>query len=176
MQEKKWNQCFLLAGLIGCAASFFGYQAIPASYACAAENHTSAVSEGKDKVLGNRQEYSFAEYIKRVKAGRDSKHLDQALEDANHLVSLRPQDPRGYLLRAATYVQMQKYQESLEDCNKTLQLAPKVAEAYVMRGAVYSAQGDFPRALADYQQAVALKPNNVKVHNDLAGVYGHLKQ
>jgi tetratricopeptide (TPR) repeat protein len=83
---------------------------------------------------------------------------EEALEDYNRAIKIKPDVAAGYLGRANTLNIMGRYQEAIEDYDRTLDINPKLANAYINRGSAYSHLGETEKAIADYEKGLELDP------------------
>lgn len=94
-----------------------------------------------------------------------------ALTDLERYITLRPDEPDGYLERGRIYLKVEDYQAALTDFNVALSTAPDEAEAYYLRGLAYIAQGDEESAIADFEQARRLGLENELLLYNLGAAY-----
>mmetsp|Transcript_26661 Transcript_26661/g.44592 ORF Transcript_26661/g.44592 Transcript_26661/m.44592 type:complete len:258 (+) Transcript_26661:33-806(+) len=72
-----------------------------------------------------------------------------------------------YSNRAATYLQLGKYQRVIDDCGLALELSPQYVKALVRRAQAYEAVSKKAQALADLKKAVAVEPNLTREAQDV---------
>jgi tetratricopeptide (TPR) repeat protein len=84
---------------------------------------------------------------------------EQALEDFNRAVKIKPQVAAGYLGRANTLQILGRYEESIEDYDIALEIQSDLANAYINRGSAYSHLGEYEKAIADYEKGLQLDPD-----------------
>ena len=83
---------------------------------------------------------------------------EQALEDYNRAITLKPQVAAGYLGRANTLQILGRYEESIEDYDRALEIKSDLANAYINRGSAHSHLGKYEKAIADYEKGLQLDP------------------
>lgn len=88
---------------------------------------------------------------------------DESVEQADEIISLRPDDPKSYDLRVAARLEQKRYEDAVPDADRVVELVKKggtpipVYEA--LNEAAYFralAQDDLDRALRDADEAVAM--------------------
>jgi tetratricopeptide (TPR) repeat protein len=94
--------------------------------------------------------------LPRAYAYLDLGMAEQALADANEVVSIDASGPDGYHLRGIAYADLGHNDEALADQSKTIALAQDYQDAYVERGYLLLDKQDFAGAERDFGQAVAL--------------------
>jgi tetratricopeptide (TPR) repeat protein/tRNA A-37 threonylcarbamoyl transferase component Bud32 len=113
---------------------------------------------------------------------RSADKLDAAEVAFSACVSLRPDYPVGYLLRAQLLEQQgwktsdpkrrdQLFGHALEDVRKALELNPKEHVAYNGRASFFARRDDWDKALADYNKAIELDPKSAAYRTNRAAVY-----
>jgi len=90
--------------------------------------------------------------IASCEAGR----YDQALQEFNEALKLKPNDASLYDYRGMAYRCKGQDEKAIQDFNKAMELDPKFARAYRNRGMVYFDKGDFDKSLADLKKAQSL--------------------
>jgi tetratricopeptide (TPR) repeat protein len=83
---------------------------------------------------------------------------EQALEDYNRAIQIKPHVAAGYLGRANTLQVLGRYEESIVDYDKTLEIKSDLANAYINRASAYSHLGEYEKAIADYEKGLKLDP------------------
>ena len=84
---------------------------------------------------------------------------EEALEDYNRAIKIKPQVAAGYLGRGNTLQILGRYEESIEDYDKTLEITPDLANAYINRASAYSHLGEYEKAIVDYEKGLELDPD-----------------
>ncbi|MBA4018389.1 MAG: hypothetical protein C0483_14580 [Pirellula sp.] len=103
-------------------------------------------------------------YLFRSQVHRLEGDYDDAVRDAEMVMTLRPQVADAYLLRAMVWSKRGMHQQTVRDLDKALELEPETLAAYVMRGNAHRALGDESRALADYTEALRRSPKDATLH------------
>lgn len=84
--------------------------------------------------------------------------IQEALQHYTRLVEQAPNDPDGYLRRAAMYQVLNEPQKIVEECDRALALKPDSGSAYGVRAIGWGMQQQDARALQDFGRAVELEP------------------
>jgi tetratricopeptide (TPR) repeat protein len=69
--------------------------------------------------------------------------------------------------RAATSMQLERYNEAIEDCDVAILLNPLYTKAYTRRSAAYEKTERTDEALRDAKQALKLEPHNVVIRKSV---------
>jgi tetratricopeptide (TPR) repeat protein len=88
------------------------------------------------------------------------RQLDQAMTDANHALSVDPNNALAYVGRGMANRLNGKFQDALADLDRSISLNAKDAAAFAERGQTYMALLQLDKALVDFDQALALNPMN----------------
>ena len=88
------------------------------------------------------------------------RQTDQAIADANHLISLDPNNSAGYLGRGMVNRVATKFQDAIIDLDRSISLNPKESAAFAERGQAYMGLLQIDKALVDFDQALVLNPAN----------------
>ena len=99
-------------------------------------------------------EKSATELIESGNAAFGRGDLDQALAYFNRAMDAQADSARARERRAATFLQMKKFDQALYDCNEALKIDGKLAAAYFTRGQAEKNLGDTDRALEDFTKAL----------------------
>ena len=81
---------------------------------------------------------------------------DQALQDFNQALQLKPQDPALLTYRGIVYYAKGLNDKAIQDFDAALKLDPKFARAYYQRGMVYDNQEKYNQAVEDLKTAKKL--------------------
>ena len=81
---------------------------------------------------------------------------DQAFEDLQQVINLKPEAAEGYKLRCTARSMGKEYELAMADCNKAIKLEPEGAEGYSGRANLYFQKGDRKSAIADIEKAIKL--------------------
>jgi tetratricopeptide (TPR) repeat protein len=87
-----------------------------------------------------------------------------ALREASRLVSLAPEDPQAWLLRAGISAKMGNWVAAESDARRALALKADDPAALLMLGRALVAQGKLVDGLAVIERALALQPRNALAH------------
>ncbi len=90
--------------------------------------------------------------------------FDQAIQDFNRAIELKPDYAEAYVNRGAAHMQKGDLARAIEDYSRAIELQEDLADAYSGRGAAHRKGGDLERAMQDLNRAIELNP-------DLAGAY-----
>lgn len=82
--------------------------------------------------------------------------FDQAMQDFNAGLKLKPNDPGLWDYRGMVYRCKGQNDKAIQDFNKAMELDPKFARAYRNRGMVYFDLGEFDKSLTDLNKAKSL--------------------
>jgi tetratricopeptide (TPR) repeat protein len=98
----------------------------------------------------------------------------EAIEDLNKALRIRPDFDAAYNNRGIVYVDLGRYQEAIEDLGQVIRIRPDYAEAYNNLGAVYGQLGRWQEAVKVCVQAVKIKPDYAEAHSNLGFAYSQL--
>ena len=96
----------------------------------------------------------------RVIALLGMKQPELALDEANKLISLDPNNALGYFGRGMVSRLTGKYQDAVANMDRAISINPKESAAFAERGQAYMALTQLDKALVDFDQAIALNPSN----------------
>jgi tetratricopeptide (TPR) repeat protein len=88
------------------------------------------------------------------------KQPELALEEANKLISLDPNNSLGYFGRGMVSRLTGKFQDAISNMDRAISLNPRESAAFAERGQAYVALAQLDKALVDFDQAIALNPSN----------------
>ncbi|HEX7999378.1 MAG TPA: tetratricopeptide repeat protein [Pyrinomonadaceae bacterium] len=91
---------------------------------------------------------------------------DQAFEDLQQVITLKPEDAEAYRCRCAAHTMRKEYDLALADCNKAIELEPNGADEYAARASYYIQKDDNKSAVADIETALKLArsdPDDVRI-------------
>ncbi len=77
-----------------------------------------------------------------------------ALDDFNGAVDAQPESARAREGRAATYLQMKKFEQAVNDCDAALKLDGKLAAVYFTRGLAERGLGNTEKGIEDFGKAL----------------------
>lgn len=98
-------------------------------------------------------------YYNRANIFRDENKIDEAFNDYDKAIKLKPDFIEAYVNRGAILRKEKKFDEALNDFNKAIELKPDYTEAYVNRGALFQDENKIEEALNDFNKAIKLKPD-----------------
>jgi tetratricopeptide (TPR) repeat protein len=95
-----------------------------------------------------------------------------AVEEANALLELQPDDPAAIGLRAQVALAMNKPEQTIVDCSRLIAQKPGLIAALALRGEAYERLKQWKEALVDYDEAIRvaarqhvyLYPMRARVH------------
>lgn len=103
-------------------------------------------------------------YAHRALAHRARKAYEQAVEDANQVVTLAPDLPQAAALYGLVYGEMDEKRRNLGIFEDRLARDPRDAQAYVLQGMAHCALGQHEQAQASFAQALALDPTDPRIY------------
>jgi len=86
-------------------------------------------------------------------------NTDEAIDDFDHLIALKPKYAKGYNGRAMGQFLKKDYAKAIRDLDQAIELDPSYAEAYRNRANVYLVTKDSTRARSDLDMAIELAPD-----------------
>lgn len=98
--------------------------------------------------------------IQEIRNAINSENFSEALNKAQQLIALDPNDADACLLYADVFLAMENATKAAEQCEKAIALRPDSAEAYFKLGNALELREDDPGALNQYQTARRLDPAN----------------
>ena len=100
------------------------------------------------------------------------KKYDEAIIDFTNIISLYPKYPDGYIVRADTYVLLNKNAEALKDYNKALAITnvPNITLYLKTAETAYKLK-KYSEAINNYIQIVRLSSNYEYAHYKMVGAY-----
>lgn len=102
--------------------------------------------------------------IREARAAWSSGSHLEAVRLAGKAISAAPKERNGYLLRAAMYESLGKFDAAVRDLGSALGIAPDSAKIYNRRGAVHFKAGEMEKAIADFDKAIELDPGQEPHH------------
>ena len=85
--------------------------------------------------------------------------FDQAIEDYERALRIRPKMKEAYLGRGIGLDAKGEYDRAVLEYNRAISIDPKFAEAYFRRGCALVKKKDFAAAVRDLERALDLRPN-----------------
>lgn len=96
---------------------------------------------------------------------------EEALQDLNQFLKLRPQGSFARLERARLQVQRGHYLEAIEDLDQALMSDPHAVSAYELRAQLRCYLGDQEGAVTDFSQVIRLSPCAAAYYNRGVSLY-----
>ncbi len=93
-----------------------------------------------------------------------SNQIDQALEDANHLLEIAPQDGRVHSLMAAVQLRLGNLEAANESVERALSLDPGSSEAILVKARLQIAEQNFDQAIDTLDTALKTQPDNASLY------------
>ncbi len=115
-------------------------------------------------------------YYNRGLSFMNENKLNEALQDYNKAIELKPGYNEAYVNRGNIERGNGKYEEALNDYNKAIEVRPDFAIAYFNRGILYMNQQKNDEALSDFTKAIELKPTYYKAYSNRGVIYNNAKR
>lgn len=100
--------------------------------------------------------------------GKGAKEMEPLLDEC---VRRFPEDPDGYILRAAVYTWSNRMPQAIADLEKLIALKPNYAAAYNTLGYYWLSQGDYPKAEEYLRRYRFLAPDQANPNDSLGELY-----
>ncbi len=132
-----------------------------------------------EEILRQRDEFDAMEREKaRSRMDEETRHRKRETADASEKESKEPEKPQGpacfelepqengeklaifYNNRAASLIQLVRFEEAIRDADVAILLNPKYPKAYVRRSSAFEKTERTEEALRDMKQALQLEPSN----------------
>ncbi|MBP9757383.1 MAG: hypothetical protein KBD06_02170 [Candidatus Pacebacteria bacterium] len=153
---------FLFAGALAVLWFSPAIAALPAS--CTKEDDTEKAIAACSSIIDSQKtgKEDLAAALSRRAVLRISwGEKEEAQNDLNRALELKPNDASLYGARAATYDQYDN-DKAVADMDKAIELAPKNAEYRVLRAKLHVLSSTYYSAEEDFSAAVKLEPKNVE--------------
>lgn len=98
-------------------------------------------------------------YNNRGVAFMNEKRDDEALNDFNKAIELKPYYAEAHFNRGNVYMNAKENDLALNDFNKAIELKPNYAKAFHNRGSLFMYQNKNEEALSDFNKAIELQPD-----------------
>ena len=118
----------------------------------------------------------FSKHSRRGNQRLFARKYDEAIEEYNKAVELKPDYAPIYSIRGYAYRIKGDFEAAIKDYNKLIELRPDNADAYCDRGITYSRKGEFARAIQDFNEAIQLKPNLADTYNGRGLMYHQMNE
>lgn len=109
-------------------------------------------------------------YDKGSDALKKRKH-NEAIEYFLQYISIKPDDPRGYLSLGTTYAELKNYDSAFYCYNLSVEKDSNYAPGISGRGAIYLMYNQFELAYKDLKKALELEPESMLTYTTLATYY-----
>ncbi len=110
-------------------------------------------------VIRQYQNISLAYYNRACELKLENRR-DEAMEDFNKAILLKPTYYTAYNNRGLILMDNKNNDDAIKDFNKALELEPKFVMAYHNRGVALFNKGKYEEAIRDFSQTIKLKPDN----------------
>jgi lipoprotein NlpI len=117
------------------------------------------------------EEDVFKVLIIRGVAYRNKGNYNQAIQDFDKAIRLKPDVAEAFNNRGVTYDYKGDYERAIQDYNQVIRLRPDDAAAFNNRGLVYHEKGEYDRAIQDFDQAIRLKPGYAEAFESRGSAY-----
>jgi lipoprotein NlpI len=114
---------------------------------------------------------SYVAYKNLGKAHKDLGMYNQAIQDYDKSVALKPDYTDAYVNRGNVYKELKSYQRALEDYKTALILDHDFAVAYFNRGVVYSELEEYMKSIEEYNRVIELAPSYAYAYLNRGLVY-----
>ena len=104
-----------------------------------------------------------------------SNQIDQALEDANHVMELAPQDARVHSLMAAVQFRLGNMKAAHESAERALSIDPDSSEATLVKARLQIAEKNFDQAILTLDTALKTQSDNASLYLMKIQAYTELK-
>jgi tetratricopeptide (TPR) repeat protein len=101
-------------------------------------------------------------YQQRAFAYANDQRFQDALNDLNEAIKIKPGDARAYQQRAETEIKINDNEKAIADYGEAIKINPGDIRNYMSRAYIYWNRGDIPNALADVEKALKIEPKNQK--------------
>lgn len=95
---------------------------------------------------------------------------EEAIGAINMAIELAPKDADNLALLAASYRELQKFDQAITAAQKAIELQPN-SRNYRILGSVYRAQKEYGLAIEYFKKALGLEPENAEAYLDIARIY-----
>jgi tetratricopeptide (TPR) repeat protein len=106
----------------------------------------------------------------RGKAYAGDDKSNQALDDFNKAIELKPDLTKAYLERGKVFTKLRRFDDATADFSHVIETDPKNVKAYALRAQAYLQADSNDDALADVNQALGINPNDalaLRVRGDI---------
>jgi tetratricopeptide (TPR) repeat protein len=103
-----------------------------------------------------------------------SNQIDQALEDAKHVLEIAPNDARAHSLMAAVQFRLGNFEAAQKSVERALDLDPTGSEAILVKARVLISEKKYDEAIAVLDAALQATPDNASLYLMKIQVYSEL--
>jgi len=111
------------------------------------------------------------EYISEGNLHYNLQQYEQAIQNYNKALELKPDFPKALYNRGIAYRYVGQYERAIQDYDKALELRPDYPEALVNRGLAYIHLGQYEQAIQDFNRAVELRADYATPRYNMACAY-----
>ncbi|BDS11428.1 tetratricopeptide repeat protein [Aureispira anguillae] len=104
-----------------------------------------------------------------------SKAYDEAIEDFNRAIQLKPNFIKAYHNRSIAYSEIGNIEAALKDLDKSLEIDSNDCHTYYYTGRIKHQQGDTKEAIKDFTHCLKKDPTFHPAYSDRATIYFSLK-
>lgn len=102
----------------------------------------------------------------------DQGHYDEAIEEYNEVILLKPDYADAYNNRGYAYSHLGQFEQAIDDYDEAISLDREFANAYYNRGVAYYFLGQYERAIEDLHEAIQLDSEFDRAYFFRGGAYG----
>jgi tetratricopeptide (TPR) repeat protein len=99
-------------------------------------------------------------YINRAQSYILLKEYEQALQDVERGLALRPQSVIGYNNRGTAHLYLKQYRSALQDYGRAIEMKPTSLFAYQNRALTHCLLKEYQQALQDAEYVLSIQPSN----------------
>lgn len=114
--------------------------------------------------------------MRRAKVYKDLRKHNEALDDYNIAIELKPNDQLNHLYRGEIYEELKDNDKALADYDKSIELNSNSSYAYISRALVYEKLEKYEKAVADCDKAIELNSNNSYLYSIRVKIYEKLER
>ena len=114
-------------------------------------------------------------YLNRGAALEKMGHLDEAIENYDRAIALKPSYGKAFYNRGVVFSNMGQFDKAIADLDQAIVLSPSFGDAYNRRGLLYEKRGLLDKAIDDYNKAILSEPLSPEAYFNLGVLYGRLR-
>ena len=115
-------------------------------------------------------------YSNRANAYGAIRQYEQAFDDINRALKIKPTYADGYYNRGLLYNELGKFDLAVLDFTSAIKLEPAMEDAFLNRGIAFGSQKQYDKALADFNQALKIHHNFYQAYYNRGIVYDLYQQ